>query len=384
MIATVSLLALGFAMAAQAGPRMYQGSLIIHAFANDTTDGVTTPFTTNAVVAFPPADALCNTWYFHAKETFIFQTYYGDATRTETIPSYGGQVAYHHPNSETTPAGCGDATLLAGNPLTGQGTIHTTGQTSTSRATTNPRGFTIVASEIYGTGSASFPYVFPYLFTKVYANLRNQRGVFCENCGPGRYSSSPSFTFDTSGGEASMRITPGAHKFGGTMKLLGTMYSNKGGASIYGTYVAKYTWLFDYIGAGAGANGSKITAPAFGQDYNYYWRRDGFNSFTVTVQAQALSWTTGTATAAAGCGYGCAFTTVLARAGFDNRNPKGYGDIQMVSPMLTRWIFAANSYYTAGIGIMHIRVAPEPHEWMLLGAGLSMLGLLYRANRRSR
>ena len=27
---------------------------------------------------------------------------------------------------------------------------------------------------------------------------------------------------------------------------------------------------------------------------------------------------------------------------------------------------------------------PEPHEWMLLGAGLSLLGLLYCANRRSR
>jgi hypothetical protein len=124
-----------------------------------------------------------------------------------------------------------------------------------------------------------------------------------------------------------------------------------------------------------------LIAPAFGQDYNYYWGRNGFGSATTTVQALALSWTTGTATVTA---IGGPFTTIMARAGFDNRNPKGYGDIQMVSPMLTRWIFAANSYYTASIGILHVRVAPEPHEWMLLGAGLSMLGLMYRVNRRSR
>ena len=381
MIAAVSLLALGFAMTAQAGPRLYEGTLIIHAFANDTTDGTTTPFTTNEVVAHP-LDAQCHQAPFHAKETFTFITYYGNAQRTETVPSYGGQIAYHHTNSETTPAGCGAATLAMGNPMTGKGTIHTTGSNSTPRPYTNPRGFTVVASEFYGTGiGGSFAYVFPYIFTKVYTNLRNERGVFCENCGPGRYSSSPSFTFNTGGGEASIRVTPGIHKFGGTMRLLGTLYSIGGFASVYDTYVAKYTWLFDYFGAAGAANGSSVFAVAFGQDYNYYWGRNGFASDTTTVQAKGLSWTTGIASVT---GIGGPFTTVEVRAGFDNRTSHGRGDIQMVSPMLTRWIFASNSYYTAGIGIMRIRVAPEPHEWMLLGAGISMLGLLYRANRRSR
>ena len=54
--------------------------------------------------------------------------------------------------------------------------------------------------------------------------------------------------------------------------------------------------------------------------------------------------------------------------------------------MLTRWIYQGGeaAYYTGSVGILTVQVAPEPHEWMLLGAGLSMLGLLYRANRRSR
>ena len=58
----------------------------------------------------------------------------------------------------------------------------------------------------------------------------------------------------------------------------------------------------------------------------------------------------------------------------------------MVSPMITRWTYAegANQYHTGGVGVLNIEIAPEPHEWMMLGAGFSMLVLLYRANRRSR
>ena len=166
------------------------------------------------------------------------------------------------------------------------------------------------------------------------------------------------------------------------MRLLGTIYQSGAFACIYDTYVYKRTWLFDYLGAGADAAAGMLTAPAFGQDYSYYWGRNGFATETATAQALALSWTTGTATITARG----VFSTVMARAGFDNRDAHGYGVIQMVSPMLTRWIFRNGeySYFQGGIGIMRLRFTPEPHVWMLLGAGLSMLGLLYRANRRSR
>ena len=72
-------------------------------------------------------------------------------------------------------------------------------------------------------------------------------------------------------------------------------------------YQYKYTWLFDYIGAGAHATAGAITAPAFGQDYNYYWGRNNFRLRTGTVQAFALSWTTGTATVTARGGYNYRF-----------------------------------------------------------------------------
>ena len=51
---------------------------------------------------------------------------------------------------------------------------------------------------------------------------------------------------------------------------------------------------------------------------------------------------------------------------------------------LNRWLYAQGSYHTGTVAKLSLHIVPEPHEWMLLGAGLSMLGLLYRANRRSR
>jgi hypothetical protein len=104
------------------------------------------------------------------------------------------------------------------------------------------------------------------------------------------------------------------------------------------------------------------------------------------MHATALSWTTGTVSVTAS--RGPHLVTVLVRKGFDNRNASGAGDIQMVSPMLTRWIFPyrqpekGRDYYTGSIARLRIRVAPEPHEWILLSAGIGMLGLLYRVNRR--
>jgi hypothetical protein len=176
-------------------------------------------------------------------------------------------------------------------------------------------------------------------------------------------------------------VSSGANKFGGTMKLLGTVYNTTSSKSVYDTYVYKSTWLFDYVGAGAYASGGAITAPGFGSDTNFYIGRQYGWAYTRTVQAFALSWTTGAATITA---IGGPFTTIMARAGFDNRDPHGYGDIQMVSPMLTRWIDnPSRDYHTGGIGIMRLHFTPEPQVWMLLGAGLSLLGILYRANRRS-
>jgi hypothetical protein len=84
-------------MTAQAGPRLYDGSILIHAFQNDTTSGTTVPFTTNAPDPVPNGGH-CGTKPFHAKESKTLPTYYNTNTvgtngngnyNAFTIPSYG-------------------------------------------------------------------------------------------------------------------------------------------------------------------------------------------------------------------------------------------------------------------------------------------------------
>jgi hypothetical protein len=394
MITAVSLLALGFALTAQAGPRLYDGSIIVVGFGNDTTIGTTVPFTLNTP-GVVPFGLKCATQPFHTKETKTLGTYYNTNTQnfgngnynSFTVPAYGGQDGIHSAGSITAADGCPSP----GQPLTGKATIHTTGTSTTSRASTNPRAFTLLKSQMaVVTTGASSTYAFPIVWNIQYADLRNDRGYFKEDGGPGRFATpthnraqwSHSEAKDD-GGPGTLRVLPGDHKFGGTMRLLGTVYDNEGYKSKYDTYVAKYTWLFQYIGGPVNTSAGNLTAPYVATKHNSYIGRFGGFTGTTTVKAYALSWTTGTASVT---GVGGAFSTIMARAGFDNRSEYGGGDIQMVSPMLTRWIFqgGSSSYFNGGIGIMRLKVAPEPHEWMLLGAGLSMLGLLYRANRRSR
>jgi hypothetical protein len=227
----------------------------------------------------------------------------------------------------------------------------------------------------------------PYIFAKQYADLRNGAGDFAENAGPGRMGGGhPQWqgpqTPPLDGGAGRLGVTPGAHTFGGTMKLLGTTYSFEGYYSTWlvDTNIAKYTWLLDYHGATGSVSAGNVQ-PAFGSSTAAYIGRNKHLTNITTVHATALSWTTGTVTVTA---TGGPLHTVLARKGFDNRDGYGYGDIQMVSPMLTRWVFssATKGYYTGAIAELHLRIAPEPHEWMMLGAGIAMLGLLYRSNRR--
>ncbi len=62
--------------------------------------------------------------------------------------------------------------------------------------------------------------------------------------------------------------------------------------------------------------------------------------------------------------------------------PSGKGTIQLVSPVLTRWLQPAANYETGGIGILKIKFMPEPQAWAMLAAGISLLGVGYRILRR--
>jgi hypothetical protein len=100
---------------------------------------------------------------------------------------------------------------------------------------------------------------------------------------------------------------------------------------------------------------------------------------TVMAIGDRFPWTTGTVTlTATGRGPN---NTVEKRSGYDNR-VAGIGTVQMVSPIITKWLQPAVNFETGGIAILRIKFVPEPVNALMLVAGLSLLGVLYRARGR--
>jgi hypothetical protein len=384
MIVVIALLTVGFTISAQAGPRLYDGSIIIKGFSNITTDGTTVPF--EAYSPFPvPFGRHCLIGAYVPSQTS------NGTWGSWSLPAYGGQVAtLHTSKSSDVIASCEGTQYSYGSPLTGKGTLSTTGSSGSSRTPASPRGFAINASEMSRlTSGASLAYHgTPWNLRKNFADLKNAIGDFGAGKGPGRLGGGLLFSGPASppynSGKGSLTVTPGANNFGGTMRLLGTTYSFENYYSTWlaDTNIVKYTWLLDYHGATGSVSGSNVI-PAYGSGTALYIAKNKHLTNITTAHATVLSWTTGTVTVTA---TGGPLHTVLVRKGSDNRNATGAGDIQMVSPMLTRWVFsgATKAYYTGSIAQLNLRVAPEPHEWMLLSAGISMLGLLYCAKLAKR
>jgi hypothetical protein len=92
----------------------------------------------------------------------------------------------------------------------------------------------------------------------------------------------------------------------------------------------------------------------------------------ITVSGARVPWTTGSVTLKA-TGRG-PHKTVHYGVGFDNRTPtSGKGTVQLVTPVLTRWLQSSVNFETGGIGILRIKLVPEPHTWAMLVAGVSLL-----------
>jgi hypothetical protein len=384
------LLAVCFASATQAEPRMYTGSLIIHAFGNDTTTGTAPPFQTGEAVGIP-LTGNCNTEPYHAKETLTFPTTpTGTDTVMFTVPAYGGATLMCNgtvpcvgTNCGTIVCGCGDASQELGDPLSGFGVISTTGMASTNRTSLDPRKFTIAQSELNKVkqGEASFERYGVYLWEVHFADLHNEAAAFSKSGGDGNFGP---IIHNAAKQKRSVVQTAGKNQFGGTMKLLGSYGDNEGyfyaGGGV--TSVFYYNWLFNYLGDGgqvtkAGVvTGGKVVGPipAFG-----YTRASGMAT-TSFAEIEVFKWTTGTVAVTA---VGGTFPTIQQRKGYDNRTAMGSGVVQLVSPMLSKWTGAGVSS-TAGIGIMKISFTPEPSEWMMLAGGVSMLGLLFHKHRSRR
>ncbi len=380
--AALALVVIGISGTAQAAVRMYSGSLIIHAFGNDTSTGSTFPYS-KAIVTGIPLAGNCNTAPYHTHETITLPTYPTSASPTQaivfTIPKYGGAIPDIDTNGDMIPdvvSGCQAATLAEGDPLTGSGSNLTTGMISTVRTSLNPRGFTLPKSALAKVASGSAAVYSPFLFSLHYGDLKNEAGVFGKNLGDGTI---PTITRGSGAVRASVRQTAGKNKFGGVMRLLGTYSSHEGYFYNGSISVARYTWLFNYLGdaepqgtsVGVVTGGHVVSASR--PDHDHYANPHTQNY----VYAEVFKWTTGIVRVTA-TGF---FPTVLERNGFDNRTGRGAGQVQMVSPMLTHWVGAGETR-SSSIGVMKLTFAPEPEQGMVLGAGAAVLGLLFRSTRK--
>jgi len=371
---TLALLALCVPSSANAEAQLYSAEMILHTRGSDVGGNfIGIPF-----------GAHCNMNPYHAEHSLMFSYTSPPRTYTLTIPKFGGQVPVIDTNMDSVPdvpAGCGTASRMAGLPLTGSGVVSTTGATSTTRTTGSPRGFTLPKSGFsrVTSGASLFPTtwipipggVFPFRFEIEYADLRNDSGSFAKGGGPGSFSVSSG---------ARVHVTAGKNQFGGTMRLLGSYWTNRGDEA-GSTSVGATPWNLQYIGAGAQTSMGVVTA---GLNYQamimrpyHYPGKFAYSARTAT--ASVFPWTTGVVEVTAASGPQA---TILQRSGYDNRSPNGAGTVQLVSPMVTRWKNSLGDYHTGGIAIMKLRFVPEPRAWLMLVAGASSLGLLHRLNRR--
>jgi hypothetical protein len=219
---------------------------------------------------------------------------------------------------------------------------------------------------------------YPYIYSYTYATLRNDAGMFGPGQGPG------SFSIPFNKGWAVVK--QGAAKFGGTMRMLGQLttkvcYYRNGGCSIF-----PWNWRYDAIGAAARTSGGVVTGA-----YSATWCLDTAwgpfgpcpsveNPTAIGVFGARFPWTTGSVTVTA---ENYLHKTVHYAKGYDNRTlTSGKGTIQLVTPVVTTRVesFGGHSFFwdTGGIGVLRIKFVPEPRAWVMLIAGVSFLGVLYR------
>jgi hypothetical protein len=230
------------------------------------------------------------------------------------------------------------------------------------------------ATGVVGEFGALYPYVYSY----TYATLRNEAGVFGPGKGPG------AFTIQYKQGQnvvASIKQTAGKAKFGGTMRMLGALhtkvcYYRNGGCSLGGA-----NWLYDWIGTYANTDGLGVVTKGYQALGSAVYFNTGLGQFsTVQVEGSRFPWTTGSVTLTA-VGRG-PHKTVHYAMGYDNRTPtSGKGTIQLVTPVMTRWLLPGASWETGGIGMLKLEFVPEPRAWAAFLSGIAMLVVAYRLRR---
>jgi hypothetical protein len=355
---------IGIASSASAAVSMYsQGMLSVKGFGNDTTNGTTYPYDTLVYLGIP-LGTFCNQLKGQPYQCSGVLPLAQDGAplsgwNAHSVPVPGIPVPFDMAQSQVQRKLGVPATTFTYGP---GGTKH-------------PQN---------GTPGGSFSYYFPYIYSYSYADLKNAAGSFFGGGGgpPGGFN----FALTEGGYPAgSVKVTAGNNQFGGTMRLLGSYFTNNGYQQTIGLSVAiSSTWLFQAVGGGKASTVSTANAGFHMSATNYGINTGVGAQYTDFVDATAFPWTTGTATVTAVRGE---FFSVMKRSGYDNRLADGLGNIQMVSPMLTHWNCPScgSDFETAAIGILKLEFVPvpEPANALMLVAGISMLGLVYRAHHRA-
>jgi hypothetical protein len=427
----VVVVALLFASSAGAGTLMYQGKWVSDSFGNDVVGGPTesqyfsilaNPLgvncNANAPVCKFASTPVDNKGVFRALGPYCTPYSNFGPTRPakgQTATTMGGVVStvskglrYRTPplyrnkafftagggpdvnnpcNATTTIGGAGATAYLSpfdaqrgpaqrGAPVSGSGS-------ASVNTAVSPPAFTFAAAPATGTGGmrrttlGSFSLTPPYLYSYTYRTLRNDAGNFFAGGGPGSLSFK---YYQGANTVAKAVVKAGKNQFGGTMRLLGT---EEGKVCFFlgqGCSLGGADWKYRYVGDAPTTTtyGSVRQIVSFTE---MYYNTAGMGSSTVMVIGSRFPWTTGTVTVtAAGRGP---HRTIEQRKGMDNRDSKGVGTIQLVTPIITKWLQPAANFETGGIGALRLEfTVPEPQKWMMLVAGLSLVGVLYRARPR--
>jgi hypothetical protein len=420
----VGLLSVGISAAttAQAGNQLFEGSWTVKAFGNERTGGAgasaaysaygipqgilcnpnqprcpfeSTP--TDGAGGFAPLGGseyvalFCAPWSNWQGKGTTARPAKGATETTmawEVIPplyrnprafTAGGQPDTNFCTPISTNGTGGKGLVQAGQPVAGTWSALTTG--------TQMGGFNFAAAPATGAAGVrttgqfgEFAVLYPFVYSYTYATLRNDVGVFGPGSGPGSfnllYKVPPNLT------AASINVTQGAAKFGGTMRMLGALttkacYYRSGGCSL-GTK----NWRYEAIGASASTFMGVVTRGYQALYTAFYYHSALMQKSTINVVGSRFPWTTGSVTVIA---TGRGHKTRHYAQGYDNRNtttPTGKGIVQLVTPVLTKWLQPCCNYETGGVGILRIKFIPEPQMWTMLVAGASLLGVGYRMRRR--
>lgn len=351
----LGLFVLVFALGAQAGPAMFQASLIYHAFGNTVTSGASFPY---------------NFYWFNAMPL------------GHDCQSYSPYT----PNGSPAPRYCTLSVFLNGSPATGP---FPGGPTVVSTGGKSPLAVTVPASIVYADHITGFwPTYYPYLQSWTNATFKNEAATFFAGGGPaaGLGTVVKSGKGQTQG---TWVIREGARGFGGPMGLLGKL----GARNIIvvpgkaGSYVGTITWNM-VPALGREQYATPIGYTAMGKTTAWQNPHETADTLTNNVngnqtiwnfRATATPWTTGSAAVYALGGVG---PTISHQAGYDITTAGGARNIQLVTPQLVHIIGPGFSTHAGQIAILNLVITPEPGKLFLLAAGGAILALLYWANER--